>query len=86
MKQDFTIKALQKVINELNLNEIDILYNIRMPLKSCKICGGNGVSKWDNQDAILCDCIMSIDDSREHMPFGVLYKLHNLKKKEVYNE
>ena len=83
---EFTIKQLQKVITELNLQDDDILYNIRMPLKSCEICGGYGIKKWNGNRSELCDCLISTDSERELMPFGVLLKLHELKKEQVYND
>jgi len=83
---DFKMDQLQNVITELNLQDDDILYNIKMPDALCKVCGGNGVSEWDGQTSVLCDCLISMDTEREHMPFGVLLKLHNLTKKEVYDE
>ena len=83
---EFTIEDLEKVIFELNLGEQDEMFNVRMPEKSCEICGGHGIKAWDDQDSVLCDCLISTDMNRKMMPFGLLWKLNNLKKREVYNE
>ena len=70
----------------MNLDQHDIIYNVRMPLKECEICGGNAIAEWDDEDSVLCDCLISTDNSREPMKFGVLWSLHALKKRQVYNE
>jgi len=84
--EELSIKVIQDNLLNMNLKEYDLLYNVRMPLNDCKNCGGNAVASWDGEDAVLCNCLVSTDNSREQMMFGVLWSLHNLKRKEVYNE
>ena len=83
---NISIESIQKNLIHMNLDEYDYLYNVRMPLKSCEICGGNGVAKWDGEDSVLCECLVSTDSSRDKMLFGVLWGLHCLKKSQVYDE
>ena len=79
-----TINELELTINMLDLNDDDIIYNVRMPLKSCDSCGGNGIKAWDEfGNSILCECLISTDNSREPMPFAVLRAMHNLKKEQI---
>ena len=81
-----TIHEIEPKINLLNLNDEDVIWNIRMPDKSCEICGGHGIKAWDGEDSVLCDCLLSTDSSRELMQFAVLRGLHNLKRRQVYDE
>ena len=82
-----TIKELELTINMLQLNDNDVIYNVRMPDKSCKKCGGNGIKAWDEKGkSILCDCILSTDNTRELMPFIILRAMYNLTRQEVYND
>jgi len=83
---EFTIEKLQSVIETLNLGDQDEMYNVRMPEKSCEVCGGNGVKEWDGEDSVLCECILSVDNERKMMPFQILRSLNNLKKRQVYDE
>ena len=83
MEHKFTMKSLQKVITKLSLDNDDTMYNIKMPHSDCEVCGGMGVEKWIGQDSVLCDCLISTDSERESMPFGLLLKLHNIKKDDV---
>ena len=83
---EITIKDVQNNLLHMNLDEHDSIWNVRMPLKDCEICGGNAVAEWNGEDSILCDCLISTDNSRELMKFGVLWGLHCIKRKQVYNE
>ncbi len=83
---DITIGVIQNNLINMNLNEYDTIWNVRMPSKDCEICGGNAVAEWDGEDSVLCDCLISTDSSRELMKFGVLWGLHCIKRKQVYDE
>ena len=80
------IEDIQRNLINMNLNDYDIIYNVRMPLKECDKCGGNAVAEWNGSDSVLCDCLISTDNARKPMLFGVLWGLHALKKEQVYNE
>jgi len=81
-----TIEELQPIINELQLDDHDELYNVKMPDKSCELCGGNGIKEWDGERSVLCECILANDTNRASMPFYILRGLNNLQKKQVYDE
>ena len=83
---DFTITKLQQVINTLQLGDEDEMYNVRMPVSTCEVCGGHGIKDWDGEDSVLCECILSTDNKRDMMPFIILRALNNLKKRQVYDE
>jgi len=80
------ISELESKINLLKLDDDDVIWNIRMPDKSCEICGGHGIKAWDGEDSVLCECLYSTDSTRELMPFVILRGLHNLKRRQVYDE
>ena len=70
--ESISIKSIQGNLIHMNLNEYDYIYNIRMPLKECEVCGGQGVAEWDGEDSVLCECLVSTDPDREQMMFGIL--------------
>ena len=83
---DITIGDIQQNLIHMNLSEYDYIWNVRMPIKDCEICGGNAVAEWDGDNSVLCECLVSTDTSREPMKFGLLWKLANVTKKQVYDE
>lgn len=45
-------------INTTELNDDDVLYGIKEPNRSCKICHGLGRSAFDEQgEPVLCTCL-----------------------------
>ena len=72
------------MINKLNLKDDDLLYAVRMPKQDCDLCGGKGVSLWDDDGcSVLCDCLDR--EEGQFMPFKLFRKLCTITKKEVEN-
>lgn len=78
-----TLLLIQNTISKLNLHNDDIIYNVFMPTQSCDKCGGFGISGWNENKSILCECLL--ESKEQHINYGLLNKLANITKNEVYH-
>ena len=77
------LELIQKTASLLNLEDDDIIHNVFMPTPTCSICGGFGISNWDENKSILCMCLLEVKDER--INYGLLKRLATITKNEVYN-
>jgi len=78
------LELIQKTISLLQLNDDDIIYNVYMPTNTCDKCGGSGVEAWNNDDSVLCECLLEVKD--EQINYGLLKRLATIKKSEIYHD